>query len=83
MQSIDGGADVICRAWYGADGPREVLMSTTMYRGDMIMNSNLGETMHRWTGEDRNGRPLTVTWLPSPRFGTATLWVYEISGASS
>lgn len=79
MQSIDGGTDVICRTWHNGEGPREFLMSRALYGADMAMNKAWGEISHRWSGLDRSGRPLTVTWLPDPKFGRATLWAYEIS----
>lgn len=35
--------------------------------------------VHRWTGDDRSGQPLTVVWVAGPETG-ALFSAYEISG---
>jgi len=35
--------------------------------------------VHRWSGEDRSGNPLTIVWVAGPRAGRV-LHVFEISG---
>jgi hypothetical protein len=67
------------REWYGTGQMFQRLIDPGTYAADMMLNREFGETAYRWTGEDRNGERLHVTWVPAPKFGTATLYVYEIS----
>ncbi|OEJ24273.1 hypothetical protein AS594_07020 [Streptomyces agglomeratus] len=69
---------ITVRTWYGTGQMYEMQISPAMYAADMLVNRDKGEASYRWTGEDRNGERLHVTWVPAPRFGTATLYAYEV-----
>lgn len=69
---------VIMRTWYATGQMHETRICPAMYAADMLVNREHGETSYRWTGKDREGNPLHVTWVPAPMFGTATLYAYEV-----
>jgi hypothetical protein len=79
MENGSKTRQIIAREWYDNGRVRTSQVTDSEYRADMFCNSNLGETVHVWEGQDRNGTPLRVIWLPSPRFGPAAFYAYEIS----
>lgn len=48
------------------------------YRSDLRYAEGLAFPVHEWEGTDREGKPLTVSWIPSP--SGALLSAYEITG---
>ncbi|MFF9268635.1 hypothetical protein [Streptomyces rochei] len=54
-------------------------LTRAQYMGDMVRFNAMDETVHVWSGEDRNGEPLTVAWLSRPQHGIPCLMAYEIT----
>lgn len=48
---------------------------------DMDSADHAGIPVHRWSGADREGRPLTVVWIAGPATGRV-LSTYEITGGA-
>jgi hypothetical protein len=75
------GHTVIMRDWYASGRVGEHSITLGDYGADMGTYRIWGETVHHWSGEDREGNPLHVAWLPEPKFGSAAYCVYEIQPA--
>lgn len=71
---------VTMREWYDSGRVYERPLTMDDYRADMRWSDAMGEAVHHWEGQDRDGRPLRVAWTPSPRYGWAVFYVYEITG---
>jgi len=50
------------------------------FTADMSHAERMLLPVHRWSGEDRNGQPLSVVWVAGPETG-ALFSAYEITGA--
>lgn len=49
------------------------------YRRDLAYAAEMALNAHEWSGEDRDGRPMTIAWVESPN--GRVLAAYEIQGA--
>ncbi|CAL9369892.1 hypothetical protein [Streptomyces sp. enrichment culture] len=56
---------------------REVQLSA--YRRDRAYAAEMALSVHEWSGEDRDGRPMTITWVQTPN--GRLLASYEIQEA--
>lgn len=84
---IERTPDIIMHTWYNHVSPRPGYhyaekISPRTFADDMVQNREWGETVHFWTGLDRSGQPLSVTWLTHPAHGFATLYAYETKGGA-
>jgi hypothetical protein len=55
------------------------LVTPEAYRRDVAYAAEQALNVHEWTGEDRNGRPMTIAWVQTPNGRQLT--AYEIQGA--
>ncbi len=67
-------AGIIERSWRA-----ERRIGEGEFARDMDHADRMNLPVHRWSGEDRPGRPLTVVWVAGSRTGTL-FSAYEISG---
>jgi hypothetical protein len=51
------------------------------YRRDLVYASEMGLNTYWWSGEDRDGRPMSIAWVTTSERG-ALLSAYEIQGRS-
>ncbi|MFF5471028.1 hypothetical protein [Streptomyces achromogenes] len=70
--------NVIERSWYGDRMGKPNNLTREEYGLDMARIREWGEQVNVWDGKDRAGNPLKVVWVSKPRFGSATLYAYEI-----
>ena len=56
---------------------REVRFS--VYRRDLAYAAEMALSVHEWSGEDREGRPMAIVWVQTPN--GRELAAYEIQGA--
>lgn len=67
---------IVERSWRWAHEISEAAFTADMDHADRMVLP-----VHRWSGEDRDGRPLTVVWVAGPETG-ALFSAYEISGGA-
>lgn len=73
---------IIMRDWYTGGRVSTLDIDAGAYGDDMARLRLWGEEVHHWEGADRSGQPLRVSWVSTPRYGTATLYAYEITGGA-
>jgi hypothetical protein len=73
----EGSKTIIERSWRWL---REISEADLRYDLDRAREMSL--PVHRWSGEDRDGRPFTVVWVAGPGTG-AVFSAYEISGVTT
>ncbi|MGW2169126.1 hypothetical protein ACWC1C_01185 [Streptomyces sp. NPDC001705] len=49
------------------------------YRRDLAYAAEMALNAYEWSGEDRDGRPMTIAWVQTPN--GRQLAAYEIQGA--
>jgi hypothetical protein len=72
---------VIMRARYTKECTDEQEITMDTYRSHLDTFRSSFERVCEWEGEDRDGRPLRVAWVPDPCMRMATFYWYEIQEA--
>lgn len=67
--------DIIERSWR-----MEHRIGEGEFARDMDYADEMNLPVHRWSGTDRSGEPLTITWVAGPQTG-ALFSAYETSGS--
>lgn len=74
-----GSAQIICEVGWAPFGQtfRKVI-SREAYLRDLVYAEDLKFPTHEWIGEDREGRPMVISWVASTAGNL--LSAYEIQG---
>jgi hypothetical protein len=72
-------AQLICEVGWRPGGTFRKPISREAYTRDLGYAEALAFPVHEWRGEDRDGKPLVVSWITTG-VGGALLSAYEIQG---